>query len=74
MQAHLVVSAGQGSVLDVEQCERGCRLALERADTGLVTGTAWRGWRMAGSRMVKIKCKSLFLREGGLLSFFQSLK
>jgi len=50
-------------------------LALERVVTGLVT------WLQCGdalrsevSGMVEIKSNSLFLREGGLISFIQGLQ
>jgi len=55
MQGHLAVSAGQGSDLDMEWCGEGCWLVLERPESG----------------MIKITCKLLFLRQRGLLSFFQ---
>jgi hypothetical protein len=67
MQDHIAISAGLGSILDMELCERGCRLALERADIGSVSQEQCGG-------MVKIKGKSLFHRVEGLLLFLQGLQ
>jgi len=54
---------------------RGCRLAVEWADTGSFSLEQHRAiMRRAGSGMVEIKGKSCFLREGGLLSFLQGLQ
>jgi hypothetical protein len=48
---------------------------LKNADTLMVSQEQY-GWimRRGGSGMVKIKDKSLFHREGGLLSFLQDLQ
>jgi len=70
MQGQLAVSAGQGSVWRVVWVgpEKSCCWVC-------LKGTMWGGGvREWWFRMVGTKCKSLFLREGGLPLFLQVLQ
>jgi hypothetical protein len=73
MQGHLAVGGRQGSVLETKWFEEGFWLVLAVADSGLTLQEQCRGvLRWADdTRMVEIKSKSLFLREGAFFHFFR---
>jgi len=59
----------------MKQCRRGYSLDPKTADIGMVSQEPCGGVpRWAGSGMLEINSKTLYLTKGGLLLFFQGLQ